>query len=69
MHRCKYYSFITSIVCITLIIPALWFPSWNMYATVACIRCLVALPVIFLLIMVLFVIIWALTCFMMKGEN
>ena len=65
MQRCKYYSFITTIVCITLITPALWFPSWNMYATVACILCLVALPVLF----VLFVIVWALTRFMMKGED
>ena len=65
MHDCKQYSFVVAVACATMLIPALWFPSWHMYLVVAGILCLAALPVL----CVLFVIVWALTRFMMKGEN
>jgi hypothetical protein len=49
----KRRSFIPIMFCIALTVTGLWFPSWHMY----------------IVIMILFVIIWALTRFMMKGEN
>lgn len=65
MHDCKQYSFVVAVSCAAILIPALWFPSWHMYLVVAGILCLAALPVL----CTLFVIVWALTRFMMKGEN
>lgn len=65
MHDRKQYSFVVAVCCAIMIVPALWFPSWNMYLVVASILCLAALPVL----CVLFVIVWALTRFMMKGED
>ena len=65
MHDRKQYSFMVAVSCAIMIIPALWFPSWGMYLVVASILCLAALPVL----CVLFVLVWALTCFMMRGEN
>lgn len=65
MHDRKRYSFVVAVSCAIMIIPALWFPSWHMYLVVAGILCLAALPVL----CVLFVIVWVLTRFMMKGEN
>ena len=65
MHNCERYSLVVAISCAIVIIPALWFPSWGMYLVVAGILCLAALPVL----CVLFVIVWVLTRFMMKGEN
>ena len=49
----KRRSFIPIMFCIALTVTGLWFPSWHMY----------------IVIMILFVIIWAHTRFMMKGEN
>ena len=69
MHDCKRYSFVVAVSCAIMIIPALWFPSWGMYLVVASILCLAALPAIFLLITILFVLVWALTRFMMKAED
>ena len=63
MHNCKRYSFRVAVSC--AIIPALWFPSWHMYLVVASILCLAALPAV----SVLFVLVWVLTRFMVKGEN
>lgn len=65
MHDCERYSFVVVVSCAIMIIPALWFPSWGMYLVAASILCLAALPVL----CVLFVLVWALTRFMMKGEN
>lgn len=65
MHNCERYSFMVAVSCTIILIPALWFPSWHMYLVVAGILCLAALPVL----CVLFVLVWALTRFMMKGEN
>lgn len=65
MHDRKQYSFLVAVSCAIMIIPALWFPSWGMFLVVAGILCLVALPVL----CILFVLVWALTRFMMKGEN
>ena len=65
MHDRKQYSFVVAVSCAIMIIPALWFPSWHMYLVVAGILCLAALPVL----CILFVLVWALTRFMMKGEN
>lgn len=65
MHDCKRYSLTMAFFCAIMIVPALWFPSWSMYLVVASILCLAALPVV----SVLFVLIWVLTRFMMKGEN
>lgn len=65
MHDRKRYSLVVAASCAIMIIPALWFPSWHMYLVVASIICLAALPVL----CVLFVIVWALTRFMTKGEN
>lgn len=65
MHDRNRYSFVVAASCVIMLIPALWFPSWGMYLVVASILCLAALPVL----CVLFVIVWALTRFMMKGEK
>lgn len=65
MHDCKQYSLAVAVSCAIMLIPTLWFPSWGMYLVVAGILCLAALPVL----CVLFVIVWVLTRFMMKGEN
>jgi hypothetical protein len=65
----KRRSFIPIMFCIALTVTGLWFPSWHMYIVIACAFYLAALVAIFLMIMILFVIIWALTRFMMKGEN
>lgn len=65
MHNCKQYSFVVAVSCAIMIIPALWFPSWGMYLVVASILCLAALPVV----SVLFVLVWVITRFMMKGED
>lgn len=65
MHDRKQYSFVVAVSCAIILIPALWFPSWYMYLVVASILCLAALPVLF----VLFVLVWVVTRFMMKGED
>ena len=65
----KQHSFILIVFCIALTVTGLWFPSWYMYIVIACAICLAGLVAIFLLIMILFVLVWALTRFMMKGEN
>lgn len=65
MHDCKRYSLTVAFFCAIMLIPALWFPSWGMYLVVASILCLAALPAV----SVLFVIVWVLTRFMMKGED
>jgi hypothetical protein len=65
----KRRSFIPIMLCIALTVTGLWFPSWHMYIVIACAFCLAALVAIFLVITILFVILWALTRFMMKGEN
>ena len=65
MHDCERYSFVVAVSCAIMIIPALWFPSWGMYLVVAAILCLAALPVL----SILFVLVFALTRFMAKGEN
>ena len=57
----KRRSFIPIMFCIALTVTGLWFPSWNMYVVIAC--------AIYLMIVVLLVLVWALTRFMMKGEN
>lgn len=59
----KRHSFILTMFCIALTVTGLWFPSWHMYIVIA------GLVAIFLMIEVLFVLVWALTRFMMKGEN
>ena len=65
----KQHSFIPIMLCIALTVTGLCFPSWHMYAVIACAICLAGPVAIFLMIMVLFVLVWALTRFMMKGEN
>lgn len=65
----KHHSFIPTMFCIALIVTGLWFPSWHMYIVIACAIYLAGLVAIFLMIMVLFVLVWALTRFMTKGEN
>jgi hypothetical protein len=65
----KQHSFIPIMFCIALTVTGLWFPSWHMYIVIACAIYLAGLVAIFLLIMILFVLVWALTRFMMKGEN
>ena len=65
MHDLERYSLVVAVSCAIMIIPALLFPSWHMYLVVVSILCLAALPVL----CVLFVIVWVLTRFMMKGEN
>lgn len=65
MHDCKRYSLTVAVSCAIMIVPALWFPSWGMYLVVAGILCLVGLPAL----SALFVIVWALTRFMTKGED
>lgn len=66
MHNCERYSFVVAALCAIMLIPSLWFPSWGMWLVVAGVLCLAALPV---LLSVLFVLVWGLTRFMMKGEN
>lgn len=65
-NKRKQHSFILIMFCIALTVTGLWFPSWHMYIVIACAICLVGL---FLLITILFVLVWVLTRFMMKGEN
>ena len=65
MHDCKRYSLTVAFFCAIMIVPALWFPSWDMYLVVAGILCLAGLP----LLSILFVLVWVLTRFMMNGEN
>lgn len=65
----KRRSFIPIMFCIALTLTGLWFPSWHMYIVIACAFYLAALVAIFLLIMILFVLVWVLTRFMVKGEN
>lgn len=65
MHDCKRYSLTVAFFCAIMIVPALWFPSWDMYLVVAGILCLVGVP----LLSVLFVLVWVLTRFMTKGEE
>ena len=62
-------SFIPILFCIALTVTGLWFPSWHTPIVIACATYLAGLAAIFLLIMILFVLVWALTRFMMKGEN
>ena len=61
----KQHSFIPIMFCIALAVTGLWFPSWRMCIMIACAIYLGGLVAIFLL----FVLVWALTRFMMKGEN
>ena len=65
----KRSSFVPIMFCVALTVTGLWFPSWHMYIVIACAAYLAGLVAIFLLIMILFVLVWALTRFMMKGEN
>lgn len=65
----KRHSFIPITLCIALTVTGLWFPSWHMYIVIACAVYLAGLVAIFLTIMVLFVLVWVLTRFMMTGEN
>lgn len=65
----KQRSFIPIIFCIALTVTGLWFPSWHMYIVIACALYLAGPVAIFLTITVLFVLVWVLTRFMMKGEN
>ena len=69
MHDCKQYSFVVAVSCAIMLIPSLWFPSWHMYIVIACAFYLAALVAIFLLTTILFVLVWALARFVMKGEN
>ena len=65
MHDCKRYSLTVAFFCAIMIVPGLWFPSWDMYLVIAGILCLVGLP----LLSILFVLVWVLTRFMTKGED
>ena len=65
----KRHSFIPIMFCIALIVTGLWFPSWHMYIVIGCAIYLAALVAIFLLVTILFVLVFVLTRFMMKGEN
>lgn len=65
----KRSSFIPVIFCIALTVTGLWLPSWHMYIVIACATYLAVLVGTFLVIMILFMIVWALTRFMMKAEN
>lgn len=65
----KRHSLIPILFCIALTVTGLWFTSWHMYIVIACAFYLAALVAIFLLITILFVLVWVLTRFMMKGEN
>ena len=65
----KQPSFIPIMFCIALTVTGLWFPSWHMYIVIACAFYLAALLAIFLLVTILFVLVWALTRFMMEAEN
>lgn len=62
-------AYVPIMFCIALTVTGLWFPSWHMYIVIACAAYLAGLVAIFLLTMILFVLVWALTRFMMKGEN
>lgn len=68
-NKHKRHSFIPIIFCIALTMTGLYFPSWHMYIVIACAIYLAGLAAIFLMIPVLFVLVWILTRFMMKGEN
>lgn len=68
-NKRKRRSIIPIMFCIALIVTGLWFPSWHMYIVNACAIFLAGLVAIFLLITILFVLVWSLTRFMMKGEN
>lgn len=68
-NRRKWHSLIPIMFCTALTVTGLWFPSWHTYIVIACAFYLAALALIFLVITVLFVLAWALTRFMMKGEN
>lgn len=65
----KQHLFIPIMFCIALTVMGLWFPSWHMYIVIACAIYLAGLVAIILTITVLFVLVWSLTRFMMKGEN
>ena len=65
----KRHLSIPTMFCIALTVTGLWFPSWHMYIVIACAIYLAAMAAILLLIMILLVLVWALTRFMMKGEN
>ena len=65
----KRCSFIPIMFCIALTVTGLWFPSWHVYIMIACVIYLAALVAIYLLITILFVLVFAFTRFMMKGEN
>ena len=65
MRDRKQYSLVVAVSCAIMIITTFWFPSWGMYFVIASILCLAALPAV----SVLFVLVWVLTRFMMKGEN
>lgn len=65
----KQHSFIPIMFCIALTLTSLWFPSWHMYIVIACAIYLAVLAAIFLMITILFVLVYVLTRFMMKGEN
>lgn len=65
MHDCKRYSLTVAFFCAIMIVPSLWFPSWDMYLVVAGILCLVGLP----LLSILYVLVWVLTRFMTKGDD
>lgn len=65
----KRHSFIPIMFCIALTTTGLWFPSWHTHIVIACAIYLAVLVAIFLMTTVLFVLVWALTRFMMKEEN
>lgn len=65
----KQHSFIPIMFCIALTVTGLWFPSWHMYIVIACATYLAGLAAISLVVTILFVLVWASTRFMMKGEN
>lgn len=68
-NKCKRHSFIPIMFCIALTVTGLWFLSWNMYIVITCAIYLAGLVAILLRIMVLFVLVWACTRFMTKGED
>lgn len=65
MHDRKRHSLTVAFFCTIMIVPALWFPSWDMYLVVVGILCLVGLP----LLSILFVLVYVLTRFMPKGDD
>ena len=65
----KQCSFIPIIFCIALAVTGLWFPAWHMHIVIAYAFCLAALVAIPLMVTVLFVLVWALTRFIVKEEN